>query len=149
MGYYIDPGRVATEEKEYDSLFESKFERDVFKLISARGYSIRPQVKVGRYNKRIDMVIEGMRNRLAVECDGDTWHGPDRWEQDMERQRLLERIGWVFWRVMASTFYRNPEKAMQSLWAKLDEMGIEPTKGFSQANEKYNLNAGIQKEGHL
>ena len=131
LGYYIDPGRVATEEKEYDSLFESKFERDVFKLISARGYSIRPQVKVGRYNKRIDMVIEGMRNRLAVECDGDTWHGPDRWEQDMERQRLLERIGWVFWRVMASTFYRNPEKAMQSLWAKLDEMGIEPTQKVS------------------
>ncbi len=128
LGYYLDPGRVVREENEYDSLFESKFEKDVFKLISARGYSVRPQVKVGRYNKRIDMVVEGMRNRLAVECDGDTWHGPDRWEQDMERQRLLERIGWVFWRVMASTFYRNPEKAMQSLWVQLDEMGIEPTK---------------------
>jgi Protein of unknown function (DUF559). len=127
LGYYLDPGRVVREEKEFDNLFESNFEKDVFKLISARGYSVRPQVKVGRYNKRIDMVIEGMRNRLAVECDGDNWHGPDRWEQDMERQRLLERIGWIFWRVMASTFYRNPEKAMQSLWVQLNEMCIEPT----------------------
>ncbi|MEN6390806.1 MAG: AAA domain-containing protein [Syntrophomonas sp.] len=126
LGYYLDPGRSVRETESFDDLFESKFERDVFKLISARGYAVRPQIKVGRYNKRIDMVIDGLRNRLAVECDGDQWHGPDRWEQDMERQQLLERIGWVFWRVTGSSFYRDPEKAMRSLWIKLDEMGIEP-----------------------
>jgi hypothetical protein len=37
-----------------------------------------------------------VQGRLAVECDGDEWHGPDRYEQDMARQRDLERAGWQF-----------------------------------------------------
>lgn len=67
-----------------------------------------------------------MRSRLAVECDGDQWHGLDKWEEDIERQRVLERVGWTFWRVRGSQFYLDPEKAMSSLWEKLDEMGIYP-----------------------
>ena len=94
-------------------------------MITAKGYKVIPQVKVGTLGKRIDLVIEGMRNRLAVECDGDKWHGLDKWEDDMERQRVLERVGWTFWRVRGSQFYLNREKAMSSLWVKLDEMGIE------------------------
>ncbi|TCN21085.1 uncharacterized protein DUF559 [Mesobacillus foraminis] len=86
-----------------------------------------PQVKVGTLGKRIDLVIEGMRTRLAVECDGDQWHGLDKWEEDMDRQRVLERVGWTFWRIRGSAFYANPSKAMESLWEKLVEMGIEPT----------------------
>ncbi|WP_162163135.1 hypothetical protein [Saccharococcus caldoxylosilyticus] len=34
-----------------------------------------------------------MRSRLAIECDVDQWHGPDKWEDDIERQRVLERLG--------------------------------------------------------
>ncbi|HYL19325.1 MAG TPA: hypothetical protein VEV20_11620 [Burkholderiales bacterium] len=34
-------------------------------------------------------------NRLAIECDGDKFHGPDRWAQSMRRQRVLERAGWL------------------------------------------------------
>lgn len=78
----------------------------------ARGYRVVPQYI--------------SYNRLAVECDGDQWHGLDKWEEDIKRQRILERVGWTFWRVRGSTFYRNREKAMESLWEKLDEMGIKP-----------------------
>jgi len=85
--------------------FDSKFEEDVFRLIKARGYRVVPQVKVGTLGKRIDLVVEGMRNRLAEECDGDRWHGLDKWEEDMERQRILERVGWTFWRIRGSEFY--------------------------------------------
>lgn len=90
--------------------------------------NVIPQVEVGspgnRY--RIDLVVEGMKGRLAVECDGDRWHGIDRWERDRERQEDLERAGWTFFRLRASTFYRNREKALEPLWQKLEEMGIEP-----------------------
>ena len=59
-------------------------------------------VKTGAY--RIDMVIEGVGDvRLAIECDGDEFHGPDRWAHDMNQQRVLERVGWVFWRCFAPT----------------------------------------------
>ncbi len=33
---------------------------------------------------------------LAIECDGDESHGPDRWQHDMNRQRILERAVAIF-----------------------------------------------------
>lgn len=48
---------------------ESPFEIDVLRMIIAKGYRVTPQVKVGQY--RIDLVIEGIRDRLEVECDGE------------------------------------------------------------------------------
>ena len=51
------------------------------------------------------MVVEGADDtRLAIECDGDEFHGSNRWPADMQRQRILERAGWVFWRCFASTW---------------------------------------------
>jgi len=126
LQYCQNPFRVQQEIDNVKDLFESQFEEDVYRIICAHGYRVIPQVKVGSVGKRIDMVIEGMRSRLAIECDGDKWHGIDKWEEDMERQRILERVGWTFWRVRGSSFYRNTEKAMSSLWSNLNEMGIEP-----------------------
>ncbi len=55
-----------------------------------RDYNVIPQYEIA--GKRIDLVIEGGNARLAVECDGDEWHGPERYENDMQRQRQLARI---------------------------------------------------------
>ena len=76
------------------SPFDSWFELDVFLRIARRGYRVIPQHEVGGY--RIDLVVQGMNGSLAVECDGDEWHGPDRYEEDAARQRDLERCGWEF-----------------------------------------------------
>src|SRR5205814_10168743 len=67
-----------------------------------------------------------MQGRLAVECDGDQWHGPDRYEQDMARQRDLERAGWQFVRIRGGDFYRGPAEAMEPLWKELHRLGIAP-----------------------
>ncbi|MGH3123971.1 MAG: hypothetical protein ACRDND_23535, partial [Streptosporangiaceae bacterium] len=72
----------------------SQFERDVLQKIMARGYrKVSVQHNVGRY--RIDIVVEGPHSRLAVECDGDRWHGPDVWHKDRARQQVLERANWT------------------------------------------------------
>lgn len=105
--------------------FDSWFEVDVFLKITERGYRVIPQYSAAGY--RIDLVVEGTRNRMGVECDGDTWHGPERWEADMARQRQLERCGWIFWRVPASAFYRDPDQALDGLWHTLDRLGIAPS----------------------
>jgi superfamily I DNA and/or RNA helicase len=126
LQYCKQPYRVQEALKKHEKEFDSEFEKDVYSLIMSRGYRVIPQVKVGTLGKKIDLVVEGMRTRLAVECDGDRWHGLEKWTEDMERQRVLERVGWTFWRVRGSAFYANPSKAMESLWLKLDEMGIEP-----------------------
>jgi hypothetical protein len=84
-----------------------------------------PQVKAGSF--RIDMVVEGENDsRLAIECDGDEFHGPDRWQADMQRQRVLERAGWTFWRCFASTWSLHQEDVLKELLDRLTAMGIEP-----------------------
>ncbi|HEX3430964.1 MAG TPA: AAA domain-containing protein [Rhizomicrobium sp.] len=106
-------------------LCESPFERDVYDLLVNRGYRVTPQVRVGQY--RIDLVVEGDNDaRLAVECDGDKYHGVDRWADDMHRQSDLERAGWSFWRSFASTFLRRKDDVVADLMGALSERGIEP-----------------------
>jgi very-short-patch-repair endonuclease len=106
-------------------LCESDFEREMFDSIVKRGYRIRPQVRVGEY--RIDIVVEGAEDRrLAVECDGDRFHGPGQWQDDMTRQRVLERAGWAFWRCFASSFVLRKEAVLEDLFTTLKRMGIEP-----------------------
>jgi very-short-patch-repair endonuclease/phosphopantetheinyl transferase (holo-ACP synthase) len=106
-------------------LCESPFERELYDELTQRGYWVTPQVRVGQY--RIDMVMEGHNDaRLAVECDGDKYHGADKWADDMQRQRVLERAGWVFWRCFASAFIRRRKSTLDDLLKTLAERGIEP-----------------------
>jgi very-short-patch-repair endonuclease len=126
IGHFMSPfaqdeGRVIS----LRELCESPFEREVYDVLTERGYRVTPQIKVGEY--RIDLVVEGHNdNRLAIECDGDRYHGPDRWGGDMRRQRALERAGWVFWRCFASNFIRRREILVNDLLQTLTERGIEP-----------------------
>src|SRR3546814_12851182 len=77
------------------------------------GYALDTQVRVGQH--RIDIVVEGDDDRrLAIECDGDRYHGPEQWPADMQRQRTLERAGWRFWRCFASRFVREQQTVLRS-----------------------------------
>jgi very-short-patch-repair endonuclease len=105
---------------------ESDFEREVLKLLVGRGYRPVPQFRIGGY--RIDFVLNAPDGRrLAIECDGDTYQGPEQWESDMRRQSVLERVGnCVFVRIRGSVFAREPEVAMRPVWQRLDELEITP-----------------------
>lgn len=104
--------------------FDSWFEVDVYLDLIDRGYRVIPQYELSGY--RIDLVVEGLRGRLAVECDGDYWHGPDKYLDDLARQQTLERAGMEFWRVRGSTYARDPEGALEDLWHTLEKRGIFP-----------------------
>lgn len=104
--------------------FGSWFEVDVALELARKGFNVIPQYEVA--GRHIDLVVEGGRARLAVECDGDDWHSVDRYEADMHRQRMLERCGWEFFRVRESAFRSNKESALQKLWQTLEERGIYP-----------------------
>jgi very-short-patch-repair endonuclease len=106
-------------------LCESGFERKMFDALASRNYRVRPQVVVGAY--RIDLVVEGANDRrLAIECDGDRFHGPEKWADDMRRQRVLERAGWTFWRCFASTFSLHRDECLADLIETLTRQGVEP-----------------------
>ena len=104
---------------------ESGFEREMFDELVQRGYRVEPQIACGSY--RIDFVVEGKEGRrLAIECDGDFYHGPGQWADDMARQRILERAGWTFWRCFASSFVRRRGVVIEDLIQTLTREGIEP-----------------------
>jgi very-short-patch-repair endonuclease len=129
-GFDIEKLRATAQTTDRDRVkpplpFDSWFEIDVFLKIADRGYRVIPQFEIAGY--RIDLLVEGMEGRLAVECDGDTWHGVERFQEDMARQRMLERSGLTFWRVRGGTFYRDPDTALEKLWSILDQLKIYPT----------------------
>lgn len=118
---------VTAADEAYDDLekrCDSDFEREVLRRILRRGYRPLPQFRIGGY--RIDFVLPAPDGRrLAIECDGDAYHGPDQWESDMRRQAILERVGnCVFVRIRGSVFSRDPDAALQPLWQRIDELGI-------------------------
>ena len=122
--------------------FDSWFEVDVALQIAGNGYRVVPQYEFA--DKRIDLVIQGEKSQLAVECDGDFWHGVDEYAADMERQRKLERCGWHFFRIRESRYYAAPEKALDGLWDQLKRMGIMPLTG--ESGQKYKEEDGLDED---
>jgi very-short-patch-repair endonuclease len=117
-----DKGRV---DGELIDLCQSPFERAVFTALTEKGYQVTPQV--GSEGFSIDMVVEGEGGRrLAIECDGDQYHGPERWADDMRRQRILERVGWSFWRCFGSAYSLDPEGMLGDVTRTLTQMKIYP-----------------------
>ena len=104
--------------------YDSWLEVDVARELLRRRFRVLPQVAVAGY--RIDLVVEGAAARLAVECDGDAWHGPERYESDLARQRQLEHAGLRFVRVRESDFYLDREAATETIVAACTERGIRP-----------------------
>lgn len=157
LSHFDNP--LVTDKEEAESLIdrcESGFERQVFTALVSRGFRVIPQVKTGAY--RIDMVVEGASDtRLAIECDGDEYHGPDRWQQDMSRQRVLERAGWIFWRCFASTWSLHKDDVLAELLERLAAMGIEPLGAIEKVPslvekrtwQPANINGGPADEAQL
>ena len=127
--------------------FDSWFEVDVFLSIVNKGYRVVPQYHANPFERsyRIDMVVEGIHGRLAVECDGDHWHGPEQYDNDMARQRELERAGWRFWRLRGSEFNFDPESAMMPLWEILERHCIYPV-GFEPKEHSPTIDSGTLSE---
>jgi very-short-patch-repair endonuclease len=139
LGWYLNPP-VAEIEYGIEVLkkkSESEFEIAVGERIIKKGYRVTPQFKPlpNDYNYRIDLVIQYGRKLIGIECDGDRYHGPEKWEYDQRREAQLRRAGWKFWRVSGSAFYRDKEKTLEALWQFLEDEEIKPTQ-FGGVNKE-------------
>jgi very-short-patch-repair endonuclease len=126
-----DPQALLREMEIQGSRVDSPFEKQVMQRLVAAGYRVRSQWPVGAY--RIDLVVEGLNRKLAVECDGEKWHTPEQLQDDLERQAILERLGWIFVRIRGSLFFRDPDAGIAPVFAKLEHLDIEALGPASQA----------------
>jgi very-short-patch-repair endonuclease len=122
--YAINTERFMPEIDDADKSI-SDLEYKVRDMLVDRGYKVTPKWKVGYFV--IDMVVEGNGLKLAVACEGGEG-GPTlnrkRIQQKLDRQAVLERLGWEFIRIRGSEFFREKEKTMRVVFDKLRELHI-------------------------
>lgn len=99
------------------------FEPMVIKDLIQAGFRVIPQFSVGAYT--IDMIVEGKSKKIALECDGDRYHPPEKLADDINRQVVLERLGWTFIRIRGSEYFRHRDATMSRVFAELESLGIE------------------------
>lgn len=134
--YAINPHATELQHEEMEKHSESPVEFAVAKSLSDQGYHLVQQWKVGAY--RLDMVALYGKKTVAIECDGERWHsGEEKIREDMERQTILERLGWRFIRIRGSEYFRCPEKTIERVVSELSAFGIEPE---STADETVDAN---------
>ena len=118
--------------------FDSWFEVDVYNDIIRKGHNVIPQYKVAKGKYIIDLVaLLNDGTKIAIECDGDRWHGAEQYQNDIMRQKVLERCGWQFFRVRGYEYYTNRQKALEPLWEMLTKVGIDmPLKTIEEDEQK-------------
>ena len=132
--FSLDPEGVTGTYREIERKSESPFETAVATYLVSKGYHIVQQWAVGAY--RLDMVVIYENRGIAIECDGDRYHsGEEKTRKDMERQTLLERIGWRFIRIRGSEYYNDPEATMERVIEMLAKEKILPEEGTCTVEE--------------
>ena len=131
-----DPRDLLDKYIEIINLAESPFEKSVHKDLLRKDYRFQPQFEVGAY--RIDIVLfRDDGSKVALECDGSKYHSTEEQvRNDLERQSVLERLGYTFIRIRGSDYYRRREKTVEDLYKRLDELKV--SKGNSDTSKKYN-----------
>jgi len=118
LNYAHENGKPAAIEealKPFDSRFEEEFYATAKSLLG-EGYVIRNQVPSCGFRIDFSITSQATGRSLAIECDGPM-HFVDEGEtiqvqSDIERQEVLEKAGWQFYRIRYSDWLysrENPE----------------------------------------
>jgi very-short-patch-repair endonuclease len=124
LGYTGRPAAPEQPPADAEAACTNDFERAVLRRLRERGLRPIPQYRIGSF--RIDFVMSTSDGRrLAIECDGDRYHGAESFAADLRRQAVLERVGnATFVRVRSSVFHRDPEVALAPVWDRAADLGL-------------------------
>ncbi len=101
--------------------FNTEFEKDLFDLLSENKIEVKHNFKIGKYS--VDFEYDGKNgNKVAIECDGDRDFMENEYILQIEKQNILERCGWNFIRVRASSFYYDRESTIAQIKEKLNSI---------------------------
>lgn len=103
------------------------FELSIQHRLEDAGLTVVPQYGVSGY--RIDFAIVHPDKPgefvLAVEADGASYHStPTARDRDRLRQQMLERLGWHFYRIWSTDWFRDPNAEVQAILAEVQK-GID------------------------
>jgi very-short-patch-repair endonuclease len=103
---------------------ESPFEEAVHRALTARGYTVRPQI--GSQGFYIDLAVvdpdQPGRYVLGIECDGAMYHSArSARDRDRLRQQVLEAVGWRLHRIWSTDWFRDPARETERVIAAIEE----------------------------
>lgn len=123
--------------------FDSEFELEVCDFLREHGFEVDTQV--GCSNFKIDLGIKQPGTSdyvLAVECDGATYHSSkNARDRDRLRQQILESMGWSFYRIWSTDWFKNTAVEKE----RLLEAAQKAVSGGSKHVVK-NSNEAVEKE---
>ncbi len=97
--------------------YDSEFELEVCEFLRENGFTVDTQVGCSSF--RIDLALKRPDSSdyvLAIECDGATYHSSKTArDRDRLRQDILERMGWNFYRIWSTDWFRNKQVEKQRL----------------------------------
>ena len=109
---YAQNGEATLEKpvKEYEEdTSDVYFEQEVCDYLREQGFVVEPRIGCSEY--KIDLGLKKPDEEdflVAVECDGTTYHRfKNARDRDCLRQRVLENMGWKFYRIWSVDWYRN------------------------------------------
>lgn len=130
---YAENGTIALERTisvNQDDQFDSEFELEVCEFLRSKGYCVDTQVGCSGF--RIDLGLklpDSSDYVLAIECDGATYHSlKNARDRDRLRQEILERMGWKFYRIWSTDWFRNKSVAQDCLLKAVEEAFANPVK---------------------
>jgi very-short-patch-repair endonuclease len=99
---------------------DSPFEEQVVEFLENQGYEIECQYGAGKF--RLDIVVkERGKYILAIECDGAAYHSSlVARTRDRARQRILEKVGWRFYRVWSTNWWFFEQQEKDSIIAAIN-----------------------------
>lgn len=114
--------------------YDSPFEEAVASAIRAMGYEVDSQV--GSTGFKIDLAVKHPDRPgtylCAIECDGANYHSSrSARERDRLRQSILEGLGWQFYRIWSTDWFRKPDREKDKLRTKLKAIVSEATPSSS------------------
>ena len=125
--------------------FDSDFERDVYERLTKKGYRLYPQYEACGYRIDLALFIENLR--IGIECDG--WQHYDKYGElnidDIERQEILERAGWIILRIPSTRYWKDPDDYIERLIEKINNI-VENQKKEEQTKREVDKDKKHEEE---
>ena len=117
--------RVTSSNRGFEN--QSNLEGEICDFLKDRGFVV--DTHIGYSEDKIDIGLRkdsGSNYLIAIECDGPVYHNSkNARDRDCLRQRVLENMGWKYYRIWSTDWYKNKEfersRLLQYVWDVVDD----------------------------
>lgn len=101
----------------------SELDMEVCEFLKEHGYTA--DTKVGCSSFKIDIAVkhpDTLDYLIAIECDGTSYHSSKNTrDRDRLRQTVLENMGWRYYRIWSSDWFKNKKAEKEKLLAAISD----------------------------